>query len=201
MIRLLILLLLLLSTAAGARMYQWQDPHSKSMQFSGVPPAWYRGLQSGPRVRVYDGGKLIDDTTIPLSPEDDRSMRDMAFRALEEEQQVEAIKRLERAALREESRREQARRETLKAQAGSGSERSDTIEAPPEVLSESLDAEEVSKLKAILAEFDRSTGATAAPLSTKPPPQSRLPPERPPLTELKGDRSIYLSAAPRQRDK
>ncbi len=170
MIRLLILLLLLLSTAAGARMYQWQDPHSKSMQFSGVPPAWYRGLQSGPRVRVYDGGKLIDDTTIPLSPEDDRSMRDMAFRALEEEQQVEAIKRLERAALREESHREQARRETLKAQAGSGSERSDTIEAPPEVLSESLDADEVSKLKAILAEFDRSTAATAAPLSTKPPP-------------------------------
>ncbi len=94
----------------------------------------------------------------------------MAFRALEEEQQVEAIKRLERAALREESRREQARRETLKAQASSGSERSDTIEAPPEVLSESLDADEVSKLKAILAEFDRSTAATAAPLSTKPPP-------------------------------
>ncbi len=168
MTRLLFLLLLLISTAAGARMYQWLDPHSKSMQFSGVPPAWYRGLQSGPRVRVYDGGKLIDDTTIPLSLEDDRSMRDMAFRALEEEQQLEAIKRLERAALREESRREQARREALKAQAGG--EQSDTIEAPPEVLPESLDADEVSKLQAILAEFDRTSGTTAAPLSTKPPP-------------------------------
>jgi hypothetical protein len=162
MTRLLFLLLLLISTAAGARMYQWLDPHSKSMQFSGVPPAWFRGLQSGPRVRVYDGGKLIDDTTIPLSLEDDRSMRDMAFRALEEEQQLEAIKRLERAALR------QARREALKAQAGG--EQSDTIEAPPEVLPESLDADEVSKLKAILAEFDRTSGTTVAPLSTKPPP-------------------------------
>jgi hypothetical protein len=168
MTRLLCLLLLLLSTAAGARMYQWQDPHSKSVQFSGVPPAWYRGLQSGPRVRVYEGGKLIDDTTIPLSPEDDRSMRDMAFRALEEEQQLEAIKRLERAALREQSRREQARREDLKAQASS--EQSTTTEAAPEILPESLDADEVSKLKAILAEFDRTNAATAPPLSTKPLP-------------------------------
>ena len=167
MTRLLFLLILLISTTAGARMYQWQDPRSKSMQFSGVPPAWYRGLQSGPRVRVYDGGTLIDDTTIPLSPEDDRSMRDMAFRALEEEQQLEAIKRLERAALREESRREQARREELKAQAG-GEQSDPTIESPPEVLPESLDADEVSKLKAILAEFDRTNSATAAPLSIQP---------------------------------
>ncbi len=168
MTRLLCLLLLLLSTAAGARMYQWQDPHSKSVQFSGVPPAWYRGLQSGARVRVYEGGKLIDDTTIRLSPEDDRSMRDMAFRALEEEQQLEAIKRLERAALREESRREQASRAALKAQANS--EQSDTTEAAPGILPEPLDADEVSKLKAILAEFDRTNAATVPPLSTKPLP-------------------------------
>jgi hypothetical protein len=168
MARLLFLLLLVLSTAAGARMYQWQDPHSKSMQFSGVPPAWYRGAQSGPRVRVYEGGQLIDDTAIRLSLEDDRSMRDLAFRALEEEQQLEAIKRLERAALREESRREQARRAALKAQASG--EQSDTSEAAPEILPESLDAEEVSKLKAILAEFDRTDGLIVPPRSAKPLP-------------------------------
>jgi len=168
MARLLILLLLLLSTAAGARMYQWQDPHSKSMQFSGVPPAWYRDAQSGPRVRVYEGGQLIDDTAIPLSLEDDRSMREIAFRALEKEQQLEAIKRLERAALREESRREQARREALNAQASS--EQSDTTEAAPEILQESLDADEVSKLKAILAEFDRTGGLIVPPPSAKPLP-------------------------------
>ena len=171
MARLLILLLLLLSTAAGARMYQWQDPHSKSMQFSGVPPAWYRDAQDGPRVRVYEGGQLIDDTAIPLSLEDDRSMRDIAFRALEKEQQLEAIKRLERAALREESRRAQARREALKARASS--EQSDTTEAAPEILPESLDADEVSKLKAILAEFDRTDGLIVPPPSAKPfPPTS-----------------------------
>jgi hypothetical protein len=154
MTRLLFLLLLLVSTAAGARMYQWQDPISKSVQFSGVPPTWYRSPEGGPRVRVYDGGTLVDDTYIQLSDEDSKSMRDQAFRAHQEEKQVEAIKRLERAAQREESRREQARREALRAQA-KREQQSDTSEAPPEVLPESLDAEEVRRLKSILSEYDR----------------------------------------------
>ena len=169
MIRLLLLLLLLMSTAAGARMYQWQDPNSKSMQFSGVPPAWYRGFGGGPRVRVYDGGKLIDDTYIQLSAEDDKTMRDMAFRALESEQQLEAIKRAQRAARREQSRREQARRESDKAQVSS--EQSDTTEAPPKVLSESLDPEMVGRLKAIIADYDRAGGGVViqAPAESAPP--------------------------------
>ena len=153
MTRLLLLSLLLVSTAAGARMYQWQDPHSKSVQFSGVPPAWYRSPGGGPRVRVYDGGKLVDDTSIRLSEEDSASMREIAFRALQEERQLEAINRLERAARREQERKEQAEREALRAEAAS--EQSDTSEAPPEVLQDSLSADEVSRLKAIIAEFDR----------------------------------------------
>jgi hypothetical protein len=169
MTRLLILLLLLVSTGAGARMYQWQDPHSKSVQFSGVPPAWYRSPGAGPRVRVYDAGQLVDDTYIRLSPEDDKNMREIAFRALEEEQQLQAIKRLERAARREDSRREQARREALKAQASS--EGSDTSEAPPEVLPENLDPEMVERLKAIISQYDRNSSATGVPLpdETRPP--------------------------------
>ena len=171
MTRLLFLLLLLLSTAASARMYQWQDPHSKSIQFSGVPPAWYRSAENDPqpRVRVYEGGKLIDDTYIQLSPEDNKSMREIAFRALEEEQQLEAIKRLERAARREDSRRERARREALKAQAGS--EGSDTTGAPPDVLPESLDPEMVDRLKSIISEYDRSNEGTRiqTPENSAPP--------------------------------
>ncbi len=161
--RLLIVLLLLVSTAAGARMYQWQDPTSKSVQFSGVPPAWYRSPEGGPRVRVYDGGRLVDDTYIQLSAEDSRSMRELAFRALQEEQQIQAIKRLERAARVEETRREQARRaaERERVQA----EQKSTDGAPPEILPESLDAEDVRRLKAIIAEFDRANvpGSVEAP--------------------------------------
>ncbi len=168
MIRLLFLLLLLTSTAAAtaARMYQWQDADSKSIQFSGVPPAWYRGPDGGPRVRVYEGGKLIDDTYVRLSAEDDRNMRDTAFRALQEEQQVEAIKRLERAARREESRREQAQREASKAQAKT--EKSETTEAPPAVLPDSLDPEMVGRLKAIIAEYDRA-GTVGGSVPEAPP--------------------------------
>jgi len=169
MIRLLFLVLLLVSTSAGARMYQWQDPHSKSVQFSGVPPAWYRSPGGGPRVRVYEAGQLVDDTYTRLSPEDDKSMREIAFRALEEEQELEAIKRLERAARREESRREQARREALKAQASN--EGSDTTEAPPPVLPENLDPEMVERLKSIISRYDRATSnsAVALPAETSPP--------------------------------
>lgn len=160
MTRLFFLLLLLVSTTAGARMYQWQDPHTRSVQFSGVPPAWYRSPGGGPRVRVYDGGKLVDDTSIPLSGADSASMRELAFRELQEERQLDAIKRLERAARREQQRQEQAEREALKAQAKR--EQSDTSEAPPEVLPDSLSADEVSRLKAIIAEYDRLSSGPRA---------------------------------------
>lgn len=165
MTRLLLLLLLLVSTAAGARMYQWQDPVSKSVQFSGVPPSWYRSPEGGPTVRVYDGGRLVDDTSIRLSDEDSASMRDMAFRALQEERQLEAIKRLERAARRETNRRERERREALREQAES--EQSDTSEAPPEVLPDSLSDEEVRRLKAIIADYDRASGSSPAQQMTR----------------------------------
>lgn len=168
MTRLLIVLLLLVSTSVAARMYQWQDPNSKTIQFSGVPPAWYRSPGDGPRVRVYEAGQLVDDTYIRLSPEDDQSMREIAFRALEEEQQLEAIKRLERAARREDSRREQARRAELKAEAGS--EGSDTNEAPPEALPENLDPEMVDRLKSIISRYDRANSDTAVQLPAESPP-------------------------------
>lgn len=171
MARLLFLVLLLISTAAGARMYQWQDPVSKSVQLSGVPPVWYRSPESGPktpRVRVFEGGKLVDDTYIQLSDEDSKTMRDLAFRALKEERQLDAIKRLERAAMRERNRREQAEREARSAQAKS--EQSDTSEAPPEVLPDSLSAEEVDRLKAIIAGYDRAAAADGnAPAATTAP--------------------------------
>lgn len=166
--RLLVLVLVLIATPAAARMYQWQDPQSKSVQFSGIPPAWYRSPEGGPRVRVYDGGKLVDDTSIRLSPEDNQSMREIAFRVLEEEQQEAAIKRLERAARREANRREQAEREARRARAQEVPE-SDTTQAPPEVLQENLDPEMVGRLKAIISAYDRANpGSASAPAPQAP---------------------------------
>ena len=140
------------------------------MQFSGEPPAWYRSPGSGPRVRVYDGGTLVDDTQIRLSVEDDKSMRETAFRALQEEQQLEAIKRLERTARREESRRQQEERDAERAQTKTA-EVSDTTESPPEVLPESLDPEMVERLKSIIADYDRAgdSAAIQTPEGSPPP--------------------------------
>ena len=61
---------LLLSAAlpADARMYQWRDSTTGSLQFAGRPPPWYRNGQPGPRVRVYTQGRLIDDTAQRLDP-------------------------------------------------------------------------------------------------------------------------------------
>lgn len=159
--RLVFLLLLLFATSAGARMYQWQDPVTKSVQFSGIPPAWYRSPEGGPRVRVYDGGTLVDDTYIRLSPEDNATLREAAFQVLEQEKEQEAIKRLERAARREKARQEQAEREARRAQAAV--EQEDTTQAPPEVLPENLDPAMVTRLKAIISAYDKSnTGGGAA---------------------------------------
>jgi hypothetical protein len=170
--RLLLILLLLVSTAAAARMYQWQNPNSKSIQFSGEPPAWYRNSAAGPRVRVFVDGKLVDDTTIRLSPEDDQSMRDIAFRAVQEEQQLEAIKRLERTARREDRRRRQARREALRAQAKTEAAESTEVlpEALPEVLPEFLDAEMIERLKSIVFAYDRANDIAPIQTSEGAPP-------------------------------
>ena len=164
--RLVFLLLLLFATSAGARMYQWQDPVTKSVQFSGVPPAWYRSPEGGPRVRVYDGGTLIDDTYIRLSPEDNATLREAAFRVLEQEREQEAIKRLERAARREQARRDQAEREARRAQAAV--EQEDTTQAPPEVLPENLDPAMVSRLKAIISAYDKAEAGGGAPGTPAP---------------------------------
>jgi len=154
MIRLLFIALLLLSSAASARLYQWQDPRSQSMQLSGVPPAWYRSPEGGPRVRVYEDGRLVDDTYIQLNGEQSATMRELAFKALQEERQVLAIKRLERTMRVEESRREQARRNAERQAQEEAT--SNTDEAPPDVLPESLEPAEVRRLKEIIAEFDRT---------------------------------------------
>ena len=156
MARLLLVLLLLVSSSAAARMYQWRNPATGSVQFAGMPPAWYRSADRGPRVLVFESGKLIDDTDIELTPNENQEMREAAFRDLEQRQQREAVKRLERTALREAARRSEAERQAEGPDSGLEPQ---TTEAPPEVLPESLDAAMVERLKSIISDYDRSQGA------------------------------------------
>lgn len=46
------------------RMYQWTDPSTGRTHFSGRPPHWYR-KGDGPRVLVFEDGRLVDDTAHP----------------------------------------------------------------------------------------------------------------------------------------
>ncbi|MGE0861393.1 MAG: hypothetical protein AB7P42_19925 [Gammaproteobacteria bacterium] len=70
-------------TPAAARMYQWRSPATGTTQLSGTPPAWYRTLEGGPRVYVFDANRLVDDTGIAVSDEQRRALRAAAFGEVE----------------------------------------------------------------------------------------------------------------------
>ena len=95
-----------LSFEVEARMYQWVDPVTGSIQMAGKPPAWYRSTWSGPRVRVLENGHLIDDTAIEVSDDETQALREEAFRQFADAQELKALKRLETDKLKEAERSE-----------------------------------------------------------------------------------------------
>ena len=75
----LLITFLFISLAANARMYQWTDPDNGTTQLSGKPPVWYRSGKGGPRVFVFENGKLIDDTGEKVSDTERESLRQQAM--------------------------------------------------------------------------------------------------------------------------
>lgn len=74
------------STAAASesvsRMYAWTDPATGHSQLSGYPPPFYRSnAPNMPRVRVWAGGRLVDDTGFEVSSALARLLREEAFSA------------------------------------------------------------------------------------------------------------------------
>ena len=88
-----LVILLLFSEGIYARMYQWLDADTGSTQLSGKPPVWYRGTVSGPRVFVFDNGRLVDDTAIQVDDDVRQQLRQKAFILAEEDKQ-EAKKKI-----------------------------------------------------------------------------------------------------------
>lgn len=72
-------ILMLLAQLAAARMYQWQHPQTGKVQLSGTPPAWYRSIEPGPRILVFDNGQLVDDTRIAVNEMQRQHLRLEAF--------------------------------------------------------------------------------------------------------------------------
>jgi len=77
----------MVTSIAEARMYQWTEPGVETTQLSGKPPAWYRSSAGGPRIFVFDNGRLIDDTAVEVSDEIRQRMRQQAFVLAEEDRQ------------------------------------------------------------------------------------------------------------------
>jgi len=88
MIRILFLALYLFSIPVFARMFQWVDPESGTTQLSGVPPAWYRNGEPGPRVFVFENGKVIDDTEVAVAEDERERLRREAFIQAHQDQQA-----------------------------------------------------------------------------------------------------------------
>lgn len=96
LIKLFLISLLLTSGHVYARMYQWSDPDTGTTQFSGKPPAWYRGTTGGPRVFVFESGRLIDDTAVDVSDDIRQQMRQQAF-IIAEEDRLKASEKIAKA--------------------------------------------------------------------------------------------------------
>jgi len=86
--------------SAQAEMYQWADPETGTTQLSGKPPAWYRSVEGGPRVFVFNRGKIVDDTGIKISDEQRISLRTQAFIRAEEDRTAAQQKASETAKLK-----------------------------------------------------------------------------------------------------
>ena len=76
-------------------MYQWNDPDTGTTQLSGKPPAWYRSNEDGPRVIVFDKGRIVDDTNIRVSDDERESLRMEALIKVEEDRDIARQKILE----------------------------------------------------------------------------------------------------------
>ena len=88
--------LFFLSPNTQARMYQWVDPDTGTTQMSGKPPIWYRSSEGGPRIFVIENGQVIDDTSINISDEERKFLRQQAFIKVEEDKE-EAEKKVMKA--------------------------------------------------------------------------------------------------------
>lgn len=73
--------LVLTTLPSAARMYQWRDAATGSIQLAGKPPPWYRSGAPGPRVRVFEHGRVVDDTALDIDSAREAHLRATALGA------------------------------------------------------------------------------------------------------------------------
>jgi hypothetical protein len=146
-----------------ARMYQWVEPGIETTQLSGKPPAWYRSASGGPRVFVFENGRLIDDTAVKVSDEVRQRMRQEAF-VLAEEDRKKALEKIAKTEALEKKLKNKQVLENKDSQKEQGQEEnSSSVERitdslfPEEEVKEERKAEKsLEELKAIISDWEAS---------------------------------------------
>ena len=159
-----LLVLVFFCQSTQAQMYQWNDPETGTTQLSGKPPAWYRSVEGGPRVFVFNRGKVVDDTGIDVSDQQRITLRTNAFVRAEEDRLAAREKATEAAKLKAMIDRNV---ETSSGQKGEDSEFKDesqeimAIEGPDEteIVAEAVDEgkeedNSIEQMKALIAEWE-----------------------------------------------
>lgn len=168
------------ASVVSARMYEWVNPATGSVQLTGTPPSWYRSEGAGPRVRVFDAGRLVDDTAIEVDTAESKALRELAMREFQQRAQVLALKRLEEAARRDAMQREAAARVAeqresdrlthTRALAASDAgqpeapAQSQAVAAPEPT---ALDPATIARLKALIDDWDQNNAAGAGDTATR----------------------------------
>ncbi len=151
-----LMVLLFFCQSTQAQMYQWVDPETGTTQLSGKPPAWYRSAEGGPRVFVFNRGKVVDDTGIGISDEQRKTLRTKAFVRAEEDRLAAKEKIMEAARLKAMIDKNA---EISSGRTGEDSEFTDesqeivAIEAPDETEIGEED-KSIEKMKALIAEWE-----------------------------------------------
>ena len=163
--RLLFIFLLLLSSVVEARMYQWVEPGVETTQLSGKPPAWYRSSNGGPRIFVFENGRLVDDTGIEVSDEVRQRLREDAFILAEEDRQKvkekiakakEMEERIEKSTLKNEEVVEETVDEKNVLELIT-----DSLFPEEENKEETEDIQDIDELKKIIADWEASQSEDA----------------------------------------
>jgi hypothetical protein len=175
---LLFLILFQITPLAAARMYQWTDPDTGTTQLSGKPPAWYRSGETGPRIFVYENGRLVDDTGILLTETENERLRQHALLQVEQDRQAAMEKMLQamqrKAALdlqnRDREELEEIPADTITAQ------RQEVPEDAGDIDSTAPTAEQ---MRALLEEYERLRTENARQLLENRAPENLAPPPAP----------------------
>jgi len=147
-----------------AQMYQWVDPESGTTQLSGKPPAWYRSAEGGPRVFVFNRGKVVDDTGIIISDDQRIRLRIKAFAIAEGDRLAAREKIMEAEKLKRALERnvdETLMQDSEIARFPDGPQNGSHYEAVETSVTEELEETEsseeeisVEKMKALIAEWE-----------------------------------------------